>query len=110
MDRRGGGFQQPPKALRDAEHHVVSAMIKWVEEGIAPETNVATRFDNGKLARERPLCPYPKEALYKGSGDINVAASFSCVMPALDKLVATPTDILQIQNSLRQRGVLRPNR
>jgi feruloyl esterase len=28
--------------------------------------------------RTRPLCPYPKVAKYKGSGDIESAASFSC--------------------------------
>ena len=29
-------------------------------------------------ARTRPLCPYPKQARYNGSGDINDAANFSC--------------------------------
>ena len=28
--------------------------------------------------RSRPLCPYPKVARYNGTGDINLAASFSC--------------------------------
>jgi hypothetical protein len=28
--------------------------------------------------RTRPLCPYPKAAKYKGSGNIEDAASFSC--------------------------------
>jgi len=28
--------------------------------------------------RTRPLCPYPKTAIYKGTGDINGAAKFVC--------------------------------
>jgi len=33
--------------------------------------------DPGKVLT-RPLCAYPKVAHYKGTGDINDAASFSC--------------------------------
>jgi hypothetical protein len=28
--------------------------------------------------RTRPLCPYPKKAVYQGSGSTDDAASFSC--------------------------------
>ena len=28
--------------------------------------------------RTRPLCAYPKVVRYRGSGDVNVADSFSC--------------------------------
>jgi hypothetical protein len=31
--------------------------------------------------RTRPLCPYPKVAKYKGSGDVNRAESFTCAEP-----------------------------
>ena len=45
-------------------------MIKWVEQGVAPEKIIATRFDAaGKLTRSRPVCAFPAEAGYKGSGD-----------------------------------------
>src|SRR3954462_1563510 len=40
----GGGAPEPPAAYRNAEHHVVSAAIKWVENGVAPEKIIATRF------------------------------------------------------------------
>jgi len=33
----------------------------------------------GTITRTRPLCEYPKWARYNGSGDVNAAASFSCV-------------------------------
>jgi hypothetical protein len=29
--------------------------------------------------RTRPLCPYPKEAVYTGIGSINDAANFVCL-------------------------------
>jgi feruloyl esterase len=33
------------------------------------------------VAFQRPLCPYPQVAMYNGSGDVNAAASFACVVP-----------------------------
>jgi feruloyl esterase len=29
----------------------------------------------------RPLCPYPQAAKYKGTGDTNDAANFTCAAP-----------------------------
>jgi feruloyl esterase len=107
----GGGAPEPAAAYRDAEHHVVSAVIKWVEEGEAPEKIVATRFDSaGAVVRQRPVCPYPAQAAYKGRGDINDAKNFACVTPKLKKRSIGEGDILLIQNSLRQRDLLLPNR
>ena len=107
----GGGAWEPPAAYRNAEHHVVSAVIKWVEEGVAPEKIVATRFGPGAaVSRQRPVCPYPAQAAYQGSGNIDEAASFSCVTPRLEDEKVGPSELLLIQNSLRQRGLLLPNR
>jgi feruloyl esterase len=107
----GGGMPEPPKAYRDADHHVVSAVIKWVEQGVAPEKIVATKFDAaGNLTRSRPVCAYPAEAVYKGSGDINVAANFTCETPRLKDRTVTDSDLVNIRNSLTQRNLLLPNR
>jgi feruloyl esterase len=107
----GGGMPEPPAAYRDAEHHAVSAVIKWVEQGIAPEKLVATKFDaSGKLTLSRPVCPYPAEAVYKGSGDVNDAASFACRTPKLKDRAVTEGDLVHIRNSLSQRNLLLPNR
>jgi len=35
----------------------------------------------GVEERTRPLCPVPMQARYKGMGDINDAANFSCEIP-----------------------------
>jgi feruloyl esterase len=55
-----------------------TALERWLEQGIAPDAVVATHSINGVVDRSRPLCPYPQVAIYKGSGDTNDAASFSC--------------------------------
>ena len=89
---------------------MVSAVIEWVENGVAPEKIIATRFASGALVRARPVCPYPAQATYNGSGDINVAANFSCVTPKLKDRTMAPGEILMIQNSLRQRDLHLPNR
>jgi len=106
----GGGAPEPTAAYRNAEHHVVSAVIKWVEEGVAPDKIVATRFEGGVVTRQRPVCAYPAQAAYNGSGDINAADNFSCVTPKLQERTIGAGDILLIQNSLRQRDLLLPNR
>jgi hypothetical protein len=62
------------------------ALEHWVENGTPPSTIVATKYVGEEPARRktmtRPLCPHPQEAKYKGAGDPNEAASFSCVMPS----------------------------
>jgi feruloyl esterase len=74
----------------DASDDVVMALDRWVEHGVAPAKIVATRYvDNNPatgVEMTRPLCPYPQQARYNGSGDSNQASSFTCrVPPALAK-------------------------
>jgi hypothetical protein len=56
-----------------------SALVDWVEHSAAPEQIVAKA---GAAApwpgRTRPLCPYPQQARYKGTGSIEDAANFVC--------------------------------
>ena len=107
----GGGMPEPPNAYRDADHHVVSALMKWVEQGVAPEKIVATKFDSsGALTRARPVCAYPDEAAYNGSGDINDAANFSCKTPKPKDRVVTESDLVNVRNALTQRNLELPNR
>lgn len=56
-------------------------LVDWVEKGTAPDSVIATATNPGYFgvaARSRPLCPYPKQTRYKGSGDVNDAANFIC--------------------------------
>jgi hypothetical protein len=58
--------------------------VDWVEKGTAPESVVASATTPAYFnatSRTRPLCPYPKQSRYKGTGDVNDAASFSCQLP-----------------------------
>jgi feruloyl esterase len=61
----------------------LSALEQWVEKGIAPDAIPATHSTNNAVDRTMPLCKFPEQAHYKGSGDHNSAASWSC--PQKDK-------------------------
>jgi feruloyl esterase len=106
----GGGMPEPPAAFRDADHHVVSAVIKWVEQGVAPDKIIATKFSGTTLTLSRPVCPYPAQAVYNGSGDVNVASNFTCVQQTESAASIGPGDIIEIKNSLTQRALELPNR
>ena len=67
-----GGPGPQPTGLLDA-------VIRWVEEGRAPETIAAVRRDPaGGVVRSRPLCRFPLVARYRGRGSTDDAASFEC--------------------------------
>lgn len=78
--------------------NMLEAITDWVEKGIAPDrivaanTNTASPFPSGgifdpRVAQNfptggtRPLCPYPQQSRYTGSGPTNDAASFVCHAP-----------------------------
>jgi Tannase and feruloyl esterase len=54
----------------------VTAIVRWVEQGIAPESLTAT--GRAFPSRSRPLCAYPLRAHYKGQGNPEDAANFEC--------------------------------
>jgi feruloyl esterase len=59
----------------------MTPLINWVETGVAPQRIDAALMDEGKVARTRPLCPYPEVARYNGSGSIDETANFTCRYP-----------------------------
>ena len=71
MGHCGGG---PGVSSFDA----VGALDQWVEQGTAPEKIVASHLIDSKPAFSRPLCPYPQEAEYSGSGDRAAASRWVC--------------------------------
>ncbi len=60
------------------ELNAQKAIENWVEQGIAPQSIIATKRNGAHISRTRPLCPYPKKAKYIGQGDINQAKNFIC--------------------------------
>ncbi len=91
MQHCGGGsgpnsFGQMSAAPGDPLHDVDIALERWVEQGIAPERIIATKYKNASnpaegVSRTRPLCPYPEVARWKGSGSTDDAANFECSKP-----------------------------
>jgi feruloyl esterase len=56
----------------------VSALEQWVEHGTAPDRIVASLWNNGKVERTRPLCPYSQIAHHNGTGSTDAADNFIC--------------------------------
>lgn len=71
------------------------ALVNWVENGVAPDEIVATKYSGGSgvpggaqgpvaggltgaVIATRPVCPYPKTAIYKGTGSTDDAKNFTC--------------------------------
>jgi tannase/feruloyl esterase len=79
--------QTVTKTQSDPQHDLTLALERWVEQGVAPDKVIATKRQgaNADVARTRPLCPYPQVARYKGSGSIDDAANFSCVLEQSDR-------------------------
>ena len=55
---------------------LLTSLENWVEKGAAPDSVEATGMSFP--GRSRPLCPYPRHAQYKGSGDTEKATNFEC--------------------------------
>jgi feruloyl esterase len=60
---------------------MIAALEQWREHGRAPGAVLATKRDDGRVTRTRPLCPYPQVAKYKGTDSIDRAENFTCSAP-----------------------------
>jgi hypothetical protein len=54
----------------------LGAMVRWVEQGIAPDSLTAT--GRSLPGRSRPLCAWPLHAHYKGQGNPEDSSNFEC--------------------------------
>ncbi|MCJ1259036.1 hypothetical protein MMC24_006871 [Lignoscripta atroalba] len=76
----GSGVHSVP-GFEDARHDILLALMAWVEEGVAVDQIIATKYVNDTVSlgvdRQRPICPYPTQAMYMG-GNVDDPASFSC--------------------------------
>jgi feruloyl esterase len=56
--------------------------MAWVENGTAPDSIIATKFlhdeDSSDVVNQRPICAYPSQAKYKGTGNVNSSSSWAC--------------------------------
>lgn len=67
----GNGNQRPTRE----QDPLFSALVDWVERGIAPGTMVIRSRDGGTSL---PLCVYPTKVTWNGTGPAKDAASYSC--------------------------------
>ena len=62
----------------DPDHDILSALDLWVTSNQAPDQIIASNQTNGSVNFTRPLCPYPQNARYKGTGSTSDAANYAC--------------------------------
>jgi feruloyl esterase len=73
------GYNHAASTVFNAAWDSLTALENWVERGVAPGSQVVADTV-GVPGRTRPLCEYPTFPRYTGTGDVNLAASFSCVL------------------------------
>lgn len=74
------GYGHAVSSVFNASWDSLTTLENWVEKGLVPSPQTVADTA-GVPGRTRPLCDYPGYARYKGTGDINLAASFSCAAP-----------------------------
>ena len=57
----------------------MAALDQWVEQGKKPTRIIASKLQDGKAVRTRPLCPFGQVAKWNGTGSTDDAANFACV-------------------------------
>ena len=73
-----GGANHGLPPTMDAQHDIVMALDRWVEDGVAPEKIIASHLTEGRVDRTLPLCPYPQAPVFNGSGDAKMAENYHC--------------------------------
>lgn len=71
------GYGHSLSTVFNAAWDSLTALEDWVERGRAPVAQIVSDTA-GIPGRSRPLCEFPAWPKYKGAGDLNLAASFSC--------------------------------
>ncbi len=76
------GMQHCQGGPGPAKFDMITALEQWVEHGAAPERIVASHLTaGGAVDRTRPLCAYPQEAQWKGTGSTDQEENFVCAEP-----------------------------
>ena len=68
-----------------------TALVNWVENGVAPDYIVASQTTPIPVSRTRKVCMYPNEPVYGGSGSRDDQANFTCEERKKDDLIDTLT-------------------
>ncbi len=73
------GYGHAASSIFNAAWDSVTTLANWVEKGVEPTAQVVADTA-GVPGRTRPLCEYPSWPKYIGSGDVNEAVSYTCVL------------------------------
>jgi pimeloyl-ACP methyl ester carboxylesterase len=78
MDHCGLPAQRGP-GVTEAGFDPLTALEQWVEEGVAPDSLLATKTgQDGTVLWTQPVCRHPRKARYNGTGDGKDASSYGC--------------------------------
>jgi len=85
------GMNHCSAGLATDQFDLLTPLVQWVEQGVAPQSVLAQARGAGNPAgvnselpadwsanRTRPLCAYPAVATYNGSGSLEDARNFTC--------------------------------
>ncbi len=75
----------------------LSALENWVEKGASPDGIVASHSTGSAVDRTMPICAFPEQAHYKGTGEVTDAANWSC--PSKDR------SLVEVGPNGREAGV-----
>lgn len=71
------GYGHSISTIFNASWDSLTTLENWVERGATPPAQTVADTA-GVPGRTRPLCEYPTFPRYNGSGNVNVASSFTC--------------------------------
>ncbi len=75
------GMQHCNGGIGPDQFDTLSAIETWVEHGRPPEAIAASTKPDAPAPHSMPLCPYPEQARYTGSGALGDAANWKCAAP-----------------------------
>ncbi|KAK7063618.1 carboxylic ester hydrolase [Favolaschia claudopus] len=78
-----GGLGESVASL-DPNQNVLTAMVRWVEQGVAPDTILGTAYVSQTKAFgvdfQRAHCRYPFHNVFSGNGSVKDPANWNCVL------------------------------
>lgn len=75
------GLPKPPVA--DPSDDLFLALVAWAEKRRAPDRVIATKYEaasTSRIAFQRPLCAYPRQAAFAGREAAGVRDDFDCAV------------------------------
>ena len=72
------GMQHCSGGIGPDQFDTLSAIEAWVERGQAPDAIAASTRPDSATPHSLPLCPYPRQARYSGTGATTDAGNWSC--------------------------------